>query len=291
MPGLRISDTLTNINFEHLANTIADDSCLVEFFKIHEMDPTVPNFSDTNDFSKDRYLAFIINKNLIDQIILVDLGDADEIESLIKDFRRLILEKGTESLIATRLSNALLDKLTPYLMSCESILLALDGELLLLPFEAIPYNDHSLLTDQYQISYINTGRELVNLIESDLKESSDSLIIGDPAFDYQINASEEEEHLVALNEGRFRESYLGLEKFKSLPCSGLECELVADFLGTTAWMGTKATKEVIKNANCPQILHLATHGFYLASKDNNPSRLLINTVIWDFSLKFGSISN
>jgi hypothetical protein len=54
---------------------------------------------------------------------------------------------------------AIFDPLLPAIGNRKQLLLAPDGDLTRLPFEALPTDDGRRLIDDYQISYLGVGRD------------------------------------------------------------------------------------------------------------------------------------
>ena len=114
------------------------------------------------------------------------------------------------------------------------------------------------LVQQYQISYLNSGRDLLKL---DVVESSDNpdLILADPDYDTAE---------VSASRGRGseqRSSDLSQLQFGRLPGTAMEAEAIKDVLpAANVLIEAAATENVLKQVESPRILHIATHGFFLA---------------------------
>ena len=135
---------------------------------------------------------------------MIDLGEAEPIDGLIADFRAGIIaeaEAGDGRDMAKRrdgaspttvcdagsaLRAALFDRLAPTLGSCTRLLLAPDGDLTRLPFEVLPVADGRRLIDDYQISYLSCGRDLVRVSAAVMGNPHEPLVVADPDFDLEV---------------------------------------------------------------------------------------------------------
>lgn len=109
-----------------------------------------------------------------------------------------------------------------------------------------------VLGDNYTISYLNTGKELLYRHTATTPFTIDTcsaLVVGNPQF----------------------------SKFPNLPFAETEADMAAHFLHTTAYKKNDATFANVMNAltNSPDMIHFATHGIYTA-----PDNLTENTD-WD----------
>lgn len=86
---------------------------------------------------------------------------------------------------------AISDRLLPALRGCKCLLLATDGELTRLPFEALPIGSGGRLMDEYHISYLSTGRDIRRFEFIANRVPGESLAIADPDFDFGTELSAE----------------------------------------------------------------------------------------------------
>jgi hypothetical protein len=125
------------------------------------------------------YVAFVLPAGEPDNIQMIDLGAAEPIDHLIADFRSSITgetQRRSDRDMAKRqaalapavpdgigpiLRAAVFDKLIPALDGRVRLVLAPDGDLARLPFEVLPQADGRRLIDDYQVSYLNCGRDVL----------------------------------------------------------------------------------------------------------------------------------
>src|SRR5262249_49246681 len=82
-----------------------------------------------------------------------------------------------------RLRAALFDPLAVALGPCKRVLLAPDGDLNRLPFEVLPLADGRCLIDEYRISDVSVGRDLLRFQVRSGRQPGDPVVAADPDFD------------------------------------------------------------------------------------------------------------
>ncbi len=240
---------------------------------------------------------FVLPAEEPDNLQMIDLGEAEPIDRMIVTFRSAITDeaesRGKRGLGAlpsepigepdasdgTALRAALFDPLLPAIGNRKRLLLAPDGDLTRLPFEALPTDDGRRLIDDYQISYLGVGRDVLRFGAASSGQPTAALVAADPDFDLdagQAQAQATSETAGVLQRERVsRETHTGdLEKLGQLPGTRVEGERIASMLGVKPLLAREALEARIKACRSPRILHLATHGFFLADQRRDPNREL-----------------
>ncbi len=174
---------------------------------------------------------------------------------------------------------ALFDPLLPAIGNRKRLLLAPDGDLTRLPFKALPSDDGRRLIDDYQISYLGVGRDALRFGAASSGQPTAALVAADPDFDLsggQAHAQATSETASVIQRGRVsRETQTAdLDKLGPLPGTRVEGERIASMLGVKPLLGEEALEARIKACRSPRILHLATHGFFLADQRRDPNQEL-----------------
>ena len=144
----------------------------------------------------------------------------------------------------------------------EILLLSPDGELNKAPFAALIGNDGRYLIESHTISYVASGRDILRDIldaTTPATPNVDLFLVANPTYDFFDPLT------AAVASGNtFRKADLSLE-FNPLPGTGREAKLIPPLIGgiQTVLQDAEATELEIKSINPPNILHLATHGFFL----------------------------
>ncbi len=222
---------------------------------------------------------------------MIELGEAEAIDQLIASFRTFITRdaesrqarhgrpfkpsQNTSTFDGTALRAALFDPLLPALGGCTRLFLAPDGDLSRLPFEVLPTDDGRHLIDEYQISYLGVGRDVLRFgIESTLKSTAPQ-VYADPDFDLGTHAPVAEENKPLGRQSRDLDR--SKWHFGRLSGTRIEGEQVAAMLGVEANFSQDALETTLKACQSPRILHIATHGFFLPDQKRDPNKELFRT--------------
>jgi CHAT domain-containing protein len=217
-----------------------------------------------------------------DHVHMIDLGEAEEIDHWIAAFRESVAvdpDKRPERVAVQRspgpgtraeedpglsLRRALFDKLVPALGGGKRLFLALDGELTRLPFELLPDASGRLVLDDYRISYLSCGRDVLRFNARSTGQCGPPLVIADPNFDLGAQNGLPSTPPEMTRGRRSRDIRDHLKPLPLLPNTGYEGKWIAKKLGVSPWLGGDALEGRLKErCRSPRILHLATHGFFL----------------------------
>jgi CHAT domain-containing protein/tetratricopeptide (TPR) repeat protein len=250
------------------------------------------------------YLAFILRAQEEEPTAIL-LGRAEEIEPLIFDWSQeaswgtRIPGRSVEESVAAyeasgeALRRKLWDPIAPHLEGAKCVLLVPDGALHCVNFAALPARSKKyLIENSPMIHYLSTERDLISSGET-LVSGIGLLALGDSAFDetsvFAAFAPEDKPKQSIFDRAKSLISFRGLRsecgnfkslKFESLPATYNEInEITAIWKNAQKgknnilkFSGAEASERAFKiAAPGKQVLHLATHGFFLGG--NCPSVL------------------
>ncbi|HKX31188.1 MAG TPA: CHAT domain-containing tetratricopeptide repeat protein [Blastocatellia bacterium] len=234
---------------ESIQRLIPADAALIEYARYRPVD----EFNQPK--SAPRYAVYVLTAKGAPQGM--DLGEADAIDSLVDRVREALRDpKSTNYKVLARvLDERIMQPVRRLAGSSKSFLIAPQGKLNLLPFSALVDEDQIFLVNRYGFTYLTSGRDLLRM-QNRTPSRQHSLIVADPDF------GEREEHdaRAALpNTSPFARTY-----FSPLPGTAVEAvELKALLPEATVLTRKEATETALKKAVAPDILHIATHGFFL----------------------------
>ncbi|WP_199248308.1 CHAT domain-containing protein [[Phormidium] sp. ETS-05] len=327
IPEMNLQQQLDNANRQAIAATLPKASTLVELVQFR-----VGNFLgvEANGDAKwlpARYLAFILPAGESERVEMVDLGDAGEIDELCRQFRLLAAKKPSENPgekrvaavfdndessetptwiypeMGKQLYAKLIQLLKPYLPPQQVVYLSPDGELATVPLGILSADGTVELMQEYQLRYLNVGRDILRFNVQIPVEYSPPLVIANPDYNLRLEAAEETSAKSAdLSQGESSVDFGSLsrelgrgdgEVFKPLPGSKIEGERIAQLLGVPVYTETQAVKSLLSQSRSPKIVHIATHGYFLEVEKNNS-----NQAGFDFAssgmmsrLKFANLVN
>lgn len=250
---------------------LPENSALVEYIYQPEIVSLAgPPTAGVND--DEFYAALVVYRVPGDNdvhIQLVPLPPAAEIDSVIEQWRRdtrsTMANSDTDAELREKLWRPIADILPK---NVDRILIAPDGQLALIPFEAIRHDDGSFLIEKYRISYVTTGRDLVPR-----PQSSDALgppvILADPAYDLAGFTEQRERSRVPVPQQSFAFA-TNPRKQKTLPGFDVEAKAVASLLESRNGGSPvrrleheDATEDGAAVVKRPRLLYFITHGGYM----------------------------
>ena len=185
--------------------------------------------------------------------------------------------------ITKPLYESVFEPLEKHLNGSTRILISPDGSLNLLPFELLACSDNKNVIEKYEISYLSSGRDLLKPDKPQIAPTQYAVTISDPDFFNQtrpsgVSLAQQAEGTASLaaRGPSDRASCLN-NLFRPLPFTGEECQVVSRLLSQRSnlkvrdYSAAEASEAVLKNLpNPPNVLHLATHGYYCANMGDNP---------------------
>jgi CHAT domain-containing protein len=215
-----------------------------------------------------RYVAYVLPPQ--GEPAWVDLGEAAPIDHAVAQFRadlsgphRLRVQAS-----ARALDDLVLRPMRPLLGPARHLLIVLDGMLHLVPFGALVDATGRYLLESVTVSYLTTGRDLLRPLSA-RPGAPPPLVVGHPDFDRPgVSAAAPG---AASTPAARRAADLPGRHFPPLPSTAEEVVAVQGLLpGSQLWTGPAASEGVLKQVQGPRLLHIATHGFFLADQPTPP---------------------
>ena len=257
------------ITLEGIQQQIPANSALVEIVRYR------PFNAKDDSFGNSRYAVYILFPN--GDIKAKDLGEAAPIEASLTTFREDLrsydndlgttpLEQVQES--ARELDAKLMQPIRELLEDTKTILLSPDAALNLIPFEALFTENNQYLVEDYQITYLTSGRDLLRLKDKFPSEQP-PLIIANPTYTKEgkpIALNPNPKLSVELSQ------YIRDAVFLPVPGTQEQADELKKLLPQAIVLTkSEATENALKQVKRPDILHVATHGFFRETPetDNN----------------------
>lgn len=266
-----------DVDFTCIIKQIPSDTVYLDFAKVKRFD------KDKLEFKGYDYFSFLVKSS--GDIRFFKLGDAELIEKLIQRYQSEIEtsvslgrppEGDVLKKITKRLHECLIEPIEPSLAGFKRLIISPDGALHQMPFEVLMDSEGKFLIEKYTTSYVASSRDLLRRA-SDQEQSSDPVLIGNPNFDLGG-----EQRVAILNQlkvdpiqarGTLTRQFRDMS-FGSLPDTHQEIQQIAaaldkkDGANLDVYENDLAIEEVLLGLKSPRILHLATHGFFLASESS-----------------------
>ena len=287
------AQTTSPVTIAQVQQAIPANAALVEFIQYRPFDPK----EDT--FGEPRYAIYVLLPN--GEMQWQDLGEVAPINAKIAEFRSLLdkvpgatdpdtepqddpyLPRGlgvqevkgsVENKIkqaARELDQLLMQPVRVMTGDATHLLLSPDSQLNTLPFAALVDESDNYLVQNYLITYLTSGRDLLRLQLNQDQTTTDPLLFANPDYVTEGIASKENSD----KRGRRSAELSSLNDFAPLPGTKVEGEAIATIVPKIkVYTEAAASENNLKdkqNQN-PEFLHLATHGFFLSPekvKDTN----------------------
>ncbi len=256
------------VTLSDVRSSIPDDAALIEFAAYRPFD--WKSTDDSTAYGATRYIVFVIRNR--EDVQWVEIGEADEIEKLIEQWRtslRSPLSKGSNE-TARLIDEKVMRPVRRLTGDAVHLLLSPDGDLNLIPFEALVDENGSYLVERYSISYLTSGRDLLRM-RLERKSKSQPLIIADPLFGEPAVEQTMPKRLGGKKrQAKSRRPSTTTTRsitdtyFAPLAGTALEARTIkALFPNAITLSAGLATETSVKQAVAPSLLHFATHGFFL----------------------------
>src|SRR5262249_25245117 len=168
--------------------------------------------------------------------------------------------------LARELYKRLIQPLQPHLGDAGRIVLSPDGQLNLLPFGVLIDEKGRYLMQSAELTYLTSGRDLLRVAGSTGSRPGAG-VMADPDFGpLEQAAVNDADDTTNRRSAEVRE---GVLQFTPLPGTAAEAKALKSLLKLTddqVFTRDKASEAVLKQLKGPRILHLATHGFFLADQ-------------------------
>ena len=158
---------------------IPDGAALVEFAVYRPFDPKA--VSAKSPYGAPRYAAYVVRPR--GELGWRDLGEAKEIDEAISSLRVALRDpqRNDVKVLARAVNAKVMLPLRPLLADATHLLLSPDGELNLIPFEALIDEQGHYLLEGHLITYLTSGRDLLRM-QVARESKSKPVVIANPFF-------------------------------------------------------------------------------------------------------------
>ena len=232
------------VTISSIQSAIPENAALIEFAIFRPFEPKAVGDDEKKAFGEPRYVAYVIRKD--GKIQWKDLGTTKTIDESIETLRQALRDPKRKDVgqLARAADEKIMLPLRAILGDAKQLLISPDGELSLIPFEALVDEKNQFLIENYSFTYLTSGRDLLRM-QTARTSKSNMLLMANPLF----GAASTDTFFAPLG-GTLQEAR----------------SIQTIFPNATFLNGAQATETALKQTVAPQILHLATHGFFWEDK-------------------------
>ena len=247
--------TAQPVTIESVQEALPADAALIEFVLYR---PFSVQGKITERIGPPRYVAYVLKRQ--GPPAWIDLGDAASIDNSVAELRKALSNpQGTNAKqVARTLDEQIMRPARKLLRETRRVFLSPDSALNLIPFGALVDEQNRYLVENYSLTYLTSGRDLLRLqVKTDSKQGP--FVIANPQFD-QISGVQ------SAPTGDFGGRSVDFTRIQFGPLKGTseEAEALATILPNVKILTQgEATEGALKKLTGPSILHVATHGFFL----------------------------
>ena len=264
-------------DIDEIAKVIPEQSVLIEFQKYNSSFNKPHNNLEPNQ----KYIAFILEPE--GNISSINLGSAEIIESKIEEALNATYSKNNVSMkLWQDLSDLLIRPLKDKISGNKRLIISPDSVLNNIPFATLgsPFSKN-LLIDDFKLNLITTGRDLLNISDSNYQNTGRAIVIANPNFGKpksdKLRIKNIKSDFFKRTETEILQYDLKLKgtvskSWKPLPFSKVEGEDIKKIINAELFMDKEAKASLILEQNIsPKIIHIASHSFYIKENYDNYS--------------------
>jgi len=204
--------------------------------------------------AKSQYTAYVLRPEGEPQAVA--LGSPGDIDAAVASWREALAEPSRKDVksLSRALEEKVMRPLHSLLLSARQLIVAPDGALDFIPFEALLDEQGHYWVEKLSISYVTSGREVFRWPQR-VPSRSGPVIVANPDF------GEIKKGSASTARSANGVSRLG---FGPLPGTAEEGKAIAKQLpGSTLHLAKDANKAAVTSVAGPKMLHIATHGFFM----------------------------
>jgi CHAT domain-containing protein/Tfp pilus assembly protein PilF len=265
------------VTLEAVQARLPSDTALIEFAIFRPFNPRAERSNDA--YGAPHYAAYVIRHAGAPRGI--DLGSTQEIDETVDLLRQTIRDPNRSDFEehARALNDRVVAPLHEFVQDAARLLVSPDGELNLVPFEALVDAHGSYLVERYAVSYLTSGRDLLRMQTG--TASLNPVIFADPNFGEpgpRAPSSRKSPPARLARRSVTTGDDLSSVYFAPLVATGSEARAIkALFPDAALFTGARATKAMLQHVESPRMLHIASHGFFLHDSDGDLQNPLLRS--------------
>ena len=265
------------VTLEAVEAAIPGDAALLEFAIFRPFDPKAERNAEA--YGAPHYAVYVVRRQQAP--IGFDLGPASDIDTAVDEFRKALRDPRRADVTerASALDERVMRPLRSSLGGVVRLIISPDGDLNLVPFDALVNESGRYLIERYAMSYVSSGRDLLRM-QMPRPAGTPPVIFADPLFGEpgttnvpprrQTTATQPAQRSVTSGEK------LSTVYFTPLAATAEEANAIkALYPDAVLFTGARASKATLQQVEAPRMLHIASHGFFLQDAHVNTENPLL----------------
>ena len=276
------------VDWEEIAACLGKDEMAIEFVELADID------TFTLDFTNSNYAAIVVTKGCKYPEI-IDLCGKSELEAILTNSNKQNTDKFVNNLYAPRLKGNGKDlyalvwqPLEECTAKARTIYYSPIGKLNSVAFGAVTH-EGEMIGDKHDMRLVSSIANVIDIKKEEANLPQTALVYGGIKYD----ADEEEllaqarsysstrgESVALADDGQTRSGWAYLQDTEK-EAEGVAERLESKSVQTYVYMGTSANEESFKalDGNSPELLHIATHGFFLSDPKDVETNIFLQTIM------------
>lgn len=258
------------VTVDRIQQVIPPDAALIEFeiYQPYDQRARTPLLS----FGDQRYVAYVLKRE--GAPVAVDLGPASKIDGAVREFRALLRQPSNQAVRGSGqiLEGLVVRPLRKFIGPTRDLFISPDGPLNLIPFAALVDRNGKYLVEEFSISYLTSGRELLRP-ELPMQSRQPPIVFADPDFDLTLQQGiADRVPYDRSSPPTLNADFGGLHWVRLPGTTEVVQSFETIFPDSKVYVRERATETALKRVAGPSIIHIATHGFFRddISKLNQP---------------------
>ncbi len=249
------------ITLAALRQALPPDVALVEIYAYHPFNTKARMRSEK--YGAAQYVAYVVRRDdAVPQWAV--LGDASKIDGEVKLLRSALADPNRSGVqnLARALDELVMRPIRELLGQNRRLFLSPDGALNLIPFGALIDENNHYLVENYSLTYLTSGRDLLRL-QVQSESNAVAVAVANPLYNlvFPKGAKPLTDPSVA---GNRRSIDFTIQDYQPLSGTSEEASIIDRLWpGSQLLIEEKATESALKQIQRPRLLHIATHGFFL----------------------------
>ena len=247
----------STLKIEEVQAKLPAEAALVEIILYRPMTITA---TSPPSWESGHYAAYVLHRS--GGPAWVDLGESAKIDQAALRLRAALRNPRRDDFaeLSRSFDEQVMKPIRGLLGESRQVLLSPDGMLSLVPFAALKDENNHFLIENFSISYLTSGRDLLQM-RNPVASRQAPVIVANPSFSFTTSRSAPVSSGQSVSQ-RSADFKVGFDQLEGTESEARQLSQVIP--NSKVFAGVDATESALKSLTGPWLLHIATHGFFLS---------------------------